>query len=301
MKIAIAGGTGFVGKALTSYLKKQGHDIYILTRKPRASTNDRIHYIEWLTPESQPEKYISSIDAFINLAGEPINSGRWTERQKQRIINSRLSATRAVLELIRKLDKKPQVLINASAIGIYGTSWNEVFTESSTKTGSDFLARTVIVWEEEAKKAEQLGIRTVLARFGMILGKEEGALPRIVLPYKLFIGGTVGSGDQWLSWVHIKDVVRSIEFILNNQNISGAVNITAPHPTKMKEFGQTIAKVLHRPHWLPVPDFALRLLLGEMSMLVLEGQNVRPEKLQKFGFNFSFSSLEEALYDILQS
>ncbi|WP_044895129.1 TIGR01777 family oxidoreductase [Bacillus alveayuensis] len=301
MKIAIAGGTGFVGKALTSYLEKQGHDIYILTRKPRASTNDRIHYIEWLTPESQPEKYISSIDAFINLAGEPINSGRWTERQKQRIINSRLSATRAVLELIRKLDKKPQVLINASAIGIYGTSWNEVFTESSTKTGSDFLARTVIVWEEEAKKAEQLGIRTVLARFGMILGKEEGALPRIVLPYKLFIGGTVGSGDQWLSWVHIKDVVRSIEFILNNENISGAVNITAPHPTKMKEFGQTIAKVLHRPHWLPVPDFALRLLLGEMSILVLEGQRVFPEKLQKFRFNFSFSSLEEALYDILQS
>jgi uncharacterized protein len=301
MKIAIAGGTGFVGKALTSYLEKQGHDIYILTRKPRASTNDRIHYIEWLTPESQPEKYISSIDAFINLAGEPINSGRWTERQKQRIINSRLSATRAVLELIRKLDKKPQVLINASAIGIYGTSWNEVFTESSTKTGSDFLARTVIVWEEEAKKAEQLGIRTVLARFGMILGKEEGALPRIVLPYKLFIGGTVGSGDQWLSWVHIKDVVRSIEFILNNENISGAVNITAPHPTKMKEFGQTISKVLHRPHWLPVPDFALRLLLGEMSILVLEGQRVFPEKLQKFRFNFSFSSLEEALYDILQS
>jgi uncharacterized protein len=301
MKIAIAGGTGFVGKALTSYLEKQGHDVYILTRKARPSTNDRIHYIEWLTPESQLEKYVSSLDAFINLAGESINSGRWTEKRKKRIMNSRLSATKAVLEFITKLEHKPEVFINASAIGIYGTSWNEIFTESSTKIGNDFLARTVIAWEEEAKKAEQLGVRTVLARFGIILGKEEGALSRIVLPYKLFIGGTVGSGDQWLSWIHLKDVVRSIEFILNNKNISGAVNITAPHPTRMKEFGQTIAKVLHRPHWLPVPDFGLRLLLGEMSMLVLEGQQVLPEKLQKFGFNFSFPYLEEALYDILQS
>jgi uncharacterized protein len=301
MKIAIAGGTGFVGKALTNYFAKQEHDIYILTRKARPSTNNRIHYIEWLTPESETEKFLPPLNAFINLAGESINSGRWTDKRKQRIINSRLSATKAVLQLMTKLEHKPEVFINASAIGIYGTSWNETFTESSTKTGSDFLARTVTAWEEEAKKAEQLGVRTVLARFGIILGKDEGALPRIVLPYKLFTGGTVGSGDQWLSWVHIKDVVRSVEFILNNENISGSVNITAPHSAKMKEFGQTIAKVLHRPHWLPAPSFALRLLLGEMSILVLEGQRVLPEKLQKLGFNFSFPYLEEALSDILQS
>jgi uncharacterized protein len=301
MKIAIAGGTGFVGKALTNHLQKQGHDIYILTRKARHSTSENIHYIEWLVPQSRPEKYLSSLDAFINLAGEPINSGRWTKKRKQRIISSRLSATKAVLQLIEKLEHKPEVLINASAIGIYGTSWDKGFTETSETTGSDFLAHTVKVWEEEAKKAEQLGVRTVLARFGIILGKEEGALPRIVLPYKFFIGGTIGSGKQWLSWVHIQDVVRAVEFMINNKNISGAVNVTAPHPTKMREFGQTVATVLRRPHWLPVPCFALKLMLGEMSILVLEGQQVLPEKLQKFGFTFSFSCLEEALIDILQS
>ena len=301
MKIAIAGGTGFIGKALMSYLQKQGHDIYILTRKKGMSTAENVHYVEWLTPESKPEAEIPSLNAIVNLAGEPINNGRWTKERKKQIVSSRLYATKKVVDLISKLDRKPEVLINASAIGIYGISREEVFTEATLKVGSDFLAQTVKAWEEEAKEAEQFGVRTVLARFGIVLDREEGALPRMVMPYRLFIGGKVGPGEQWVSWLHIRDAVRAIGFMINNKNISGAVNLTSPQPVTMEEFGRTIAHVLHRPHWLPVPSFALNLLFGEMSMLVLEGQRVLPEKIQKLGFDFSFPSLEEALFDILQS
>jgi len=301
MKIAIAGGTGFVGKALVNYFQSKGHDIYILTRNKRRSTIDNVHYVQWLTPESKPEKEISSVDVMINLAGQSINSGRWTAEQKNKIFNSRIDSTRAVLNLIANLEAKPEVLINASAIGIYGTSQNKVFTETAEKVGNDFLAQTVKAWEEEGKKAESFGIRTILARFGIILDKDEGALPRMIMPYRFFMGGTVGSGKQWVSWIHINDVVRAIDFIINNKNIAGPVNITSPQPVTMKEFGETIARVLDRPHWLPIPSVLLNLLLGEMSILVLEGQQVLPDSLEEFGFSFSFSSLEGALCDILQS
>jgi uncharacterized protein (TIGR01777 family) len=302
MNIAIAGGTGFVGKALTEYFRQKGHHIYILTRKAvKIKKETNIDFIQWLTNDAKPHLQLPPIDVIINLAGESINSGRWNELRKKRIVESRLSATKAVYDLIANMNEKPKVLIQASAIGIYGTSLHETFTEKSLTIGRDFLAKTVQRWEEEAKKIESLGVRTVLMRFGMILGKDAGALPRILLPYKWFIGGTIGSGKQWMSWVHIHDVVRAIEFAMMNKSLIGPVNVTAPQPTTMKPFGQTVAHILKRPHWLPVPAFALKLLLGEMSTLVLEGQNVLPEKLMNLGFIFSFPTLEEALENILQS
>lgn len=302
MKIAIAGGTGFVGSALTNALLSKGHEIFILTRNPKKSSkNDKLHYVEWLHDNSAPETSLNGIEAIINLAGESINSGRWTEERKKRILNSRIESTREIIRIIKALNPKPTCLINASAIGIYGSSVDQTFTENSTGTGNDFLAETVKAWEHEALEAEKFKVRTVLTRFGIILGEEEGALPRMVLPYKLFGGGTVGSGKQWLSWVHIEDVINIILYCLDNIDIHGPVNVVSPHPATMKEFGKTIGRVLHRPHWLPVPGIALKLLLGEMSTLVLDGQKVLPEKLVENGYPFSHSHLEEALSDILQS
>ncbi|WP_096155496.1 MULTISPECIES: TIGR01777 family oxidoreductase [Bacillus] len=301
MDIAIAGGTGLVGQDLTEYLINNGHRVYILTRDTSNKENtEQIKYVEWLTGSATPEVELHSVDAFVNLAGESINSGRWTEERKHRILESRIASTKEIVRIMSEMVNKPSVLINASAIGYYGTSESAVFTENDKKAGNDFLASTVSQWEEEALHAESHGIRTVLTRFGIILDKQEGALPRMILPYKFFAGGPVGSGQQWMSWIHIKDVVHIIDYCIQNKNIQGAVNVTAPHPKKMNEFGKTIGKVMNRPHWIPAPSFALKMALGEMSDLVLKGQKVMPAKLERSGFEFSFTQLEDALNDILK-
>lgn len=298
MKIAIAGGTGFVGKALTKDLLNKGHEVFILTRTSKKTSQEKLHYVQWLSPQSKPEKELDGLDAFINLAGESINSGRWTESRKERILKSRLDATQEVIRILEKLDHKPRVLINASAIGIYGTSLSKTFTENDTSYGQDFLASTVSAWESSALEAEQHGVRVVLCRFGIILDRTEGALPRIALPYRLFAGGTVGNGQQWLSWIHLEDVIRGIQFAIERDDLYGPVNFTAPQPIRMKEFGRTLGKILHRPHWMPAPGIALKLLLGEMSLLVLEGQEVLPEKLLLHDFRFAFPTLPPALKNI---
>jgi len=299
MKIAIAGGTGFVGMALVNELSKYDHEIVILTRRTRKSSEKaNVRYTQWLTDNANPVMDLQDTDIFINLAGESINSGRWTEERKSKILSSRIEAVDAVLDIINQLDRKPQALINASAIGIYGTSETKVFTENNEKLGTDFLAETVVKWEQEASKAVSLGIRTVLCRFGIILEKDAGALPKMLMPYKWFIGGNIGSGKQWMSWIHLEDVVKGIIFAIENKQIQGPVNFTAPHPVMMSDFGKTLAQVLHRPHWLPVPSFALRLLLGEMSTLVVDGQKVLPNKLLDHGFQFQYPTLEKALKNI---
>ncbi|MEI5908554.1 TIGR01777 family oxidoreductase [Bacillus spongiae] len=299
MKIAITGGTGFIGKHLVKALLKHEHEVYVLTRHPYEHYDEKVKYIEWLTEGSKPEDLLVGIDAFINLAGEPINNGRWTKKQKEKIIQSRRETTREVLRIMEALPIPPSVFINASAIGYYNASNEMNYTESSTETGTDFLANTVVEWETEASKAEQLPLRVAYARFGIILGQDGGALPRMALPYKFFIGGPVGSGRQWLSWIHIEDVCKAIIFILNH-SIKGPVNIVAPNPLQMDEFGHILGQVIQRPHWLPVPSPVMKAVLGEMSTLVLDGQKVIPEVLLKNGFDFSYPTLKPALKDLLQ-
>ncbi|MCH7323245.1 TIGR01777 family oxidoreductase [Solibacillus sp. MA9] len=299
MKIAIAGGTGMVGRKLTELLQDKGHEILILTRGNSRMENN-IRYVQWLTHNAKPELQLEHLDAFINLAGVSLNEGRWTEQQKQKIYNSRMDSTTEALRIMQTVVHKPSVFINASAVGIYPVSENAVYTEHSSEKAGDFLGTVVNHWEQKATQAENLGIRTCLTRFGVILAKGEGALPMMVLPYQLGIGGTIGSGRQWLSWIHVDDVARALLFVIEHDKLRGPINFTTPNVKRMKAFGQTISKALHRPHWFPVPSIALKLALGEKSILVLEGQHVLPEKLLNANFTFNYASVEDAIRDLYQ-
>lgn len=302
MKAVIAGGTGLIGRVLTEELLARGYQVYILTRQPEhKQSSDQLQYVKWLSENARPEAELQEARIFINLAGEPLNSGRWSDERKRRIISSRLSSTKEMLRIMRNIPVQPDVFINASAIGYYPPSFSDTFTEASQAAGRNFLASTVQLWEEAALQAESIGIRTVLTRFGIILEKSGGALQRMVLPYKWFAGGKIGSGHQWMSWIHIKDAARAIVFAIEHTDISGPVNLTAPAPERMNGFGRTLSKVLHRPHWLSVPKLALQALLGEMSSLVLEGQRVLPEKLLDHDFDFQHPTLQSALEDLLVS
>lgn len=297
MKIAIAGGSGFIGEAVRDELLKQGHQVYILTRSTASAKSIKnVVYIQWLSEGDQPENRLEGVNAFINLAGESLSSGRWTPARKSRILESRLNATDEMKRIIRSLKHKPSVLLNASAVGYYGTSTRQTFTEQNQVQPSDFLSQVVSQWEAEA---DGTGIRTVLMRFGVVLGRGEGALPRMALPYKLGFGGTLGSGRQIVSWIHVQDVVRAMLHCIGDSTLEGPVNFTSPKPLTMKAFGQTIGKVLGKPHYFPAPAFAIKLLLGEMSVMALEGQAVLPQKLISSGFEFLYSSPESALQDCL--
>ncbi|PID24385.1 TIGR01777 family oxidoreductase [Sporosarcina sp. P7] len=299
MKVVIAGGTGFIGSILTEKLKDNGHEVVILTRKPSSKQNG-IQYVQWLTDHTSPENEVGQVDAFVNLAGVSIDDSRWSKERKKQIYDSRITATQEILRIIRRLPKKPRVLVNASAIGIYPTSLTAEYTEDSSAVGDDFLAKTVSDWENLAGQANEMGVRTVCTRFGIVLGKEGGALPLIKLPYQLFAGGKIGSGNQWFSWVHVEDVASAILFAIENDCVEGPVNVVAPSPMHMNAFGKTIGKVLHRPHWFPVPSFAMKVALGEKSIVVLQGQHVVPKKLLANGFTFTYPSLRPALEDLLK-
>lgn len=298
MKIVLAGGSGFVGQALAKHLLNDKHEIIILTRKS-SYREGPIKYVQWLRNGSTPEKELGAIDAIVNLAGASLNKGRWTKNRKEEIYLSRIEATIALNKLIESMDIKPKVLVNASAVGIYPVSKAATYNEASTQQAHDFLGKTVADWESLAKKSERLGVRVALARFGVILGKDGGALPLLVLPYQLHVGGNLGTGLQWVSWVHLEDVIRSIDFIILNESISGPVNITSPNPIRMTQIGQNISKILHRKHWLGTPSLLLKIVLGEKSVMVLEGQRVVPVVLQKNGFEFSYAKIQDALTNLI--
>lgn len=299
MKVLLSGGTGFAGQAITNLLTGQQHDVYILTRNPDKYKNKpHVHYVEWLKDSSAPEDVLPPIDAVVNLAGESINNGRWNDDQKKRIYDSRMEATDEILRIIRSLDSTPQVLVNASAVGYYPPSETKIYTEQSMESGNGFLSKTVVDWEKKAMLAQDEGVRVACARFGIILGKDSGALPSMALPYKLMAGGTVGTGKQWLSWIHHEDAARAVLYAIENDQMEGPYNVTAPNPMRMKEFGETLAKVLHRPHWIPAPSFALKAALGDKSALVLEGQKVLPKVLEDKGFDYHYPTLHEALKNI---
>ncbi|MCA0971823.1 TIGR01777 family oxidoreductase [Halobacillus litoralis] len=299
MNIVVTGGTGFVGSELTRQLVNEGHHVYILTRSPDQHTDtENVTYVGWLKDSFNPAAALPTIDAIVNLAGESLNSGRWTDERKESILNSRIQATEGVLDLIEQLDPKPEVLVNASAVGFYGQSKTKTFTEETTEPGRDFLADVVEKWEETASRAKEYGVRTTYIRFGIILG-DEGALQKMILPYQFMIGGNLGSGEQWMSWIHIDDVVGLIQFTIHNKDVEGPVNGTAPNPHRNKDFGRTLGKVLNRPHWIPAPSPALKLALGEMSTLLLDGQSVIPKKAIEHGYNFKYPELKPALDSIL--
>ncbi|WFA06117.1 TIGR01777 family oxidoreductase [Bacillus sp. HSf4] len=298
VNIVIAGGTGLIGKHLTKALTAAGHHVYILSRNPEETEQKNLSYAVWQTRGARPETELPGIDVWINLAGKSL-FGRWTETIKAEIANSRIRSVQESARIIQKLSVKPKVFIQASAVGIYGTSLFDTFTEKAPASDQDFLSRTTAAWESEAKQIEALGIRTVYVRFGMVLAKSGGALSKMTLPYSLFAGGRIGSGRQWISWIHIDDAVGIIKTAINDSELSGPLNATAPNPVRMERFGKTIGKVKKRPHWLAVPAFAIKAVLGEMSLLVLKGQRVVPEKCLLNEYRFLYPDLEDALRDLL--
>lgn len=295
MRLVIAGGTGFIGSALCARLLELGHSLILLTRPASsAAVSAGEKRIVWNPGSSGAwEEAIHGSDGVINLAGEPI-AKRWTERQKKKIASSRIDSTRALVAAIGKAKEKPKFLINASAIGYYGPRGDDKLTEEAGP-GSDFLSHLCVAWEKEAAKAEDYGLRVIRLRTGIVLGKGGGALAKMLFPFKLFLGGPLGSGEQWMSWIQLEDEIGLILFLLEHPDTRGAVNATAPNPVTMNEFCKTLGDVLNRPSWAPVPASALRLLLGEMAEMLLTGQRVLPAQAQKLGYAFKYPTLLEAL------
>jgi uncharacterized protein len=302
MQILIAGGSGLIGTALTKSLLAEGHQVAILTRYPQtARLAEGARGIGWdgRTITGWGE-LVSRVDAIVNLAGESLGSGPWTGVRKNQILTSRVEAGKVINDAIRQANPRPKVLIQASAVGFYGPQGDEPVTEESAP-GRGFLSEVCRAWEASSQPVEELGVRRVVIRTGVVLSMAEGALQRMMLPFKLFAGGPLGNGRQGLPWIHLADEVAGISFLLENEKAQGYLNLTAPGPISNADFGRVLAKVMRRPYWLPVPSFALRLFFGEMSTLVLEGQYMLPKRLQELGFHFCFETAEVALRDLLKA
>ena len=293
MKIALFGATGCVGSSLVKFWLEKGHSIIFVTRKDLSlfSKNDNIISMTWKQLEENPF-VLERLDGLVNLVGEPIQQ-RWTIGNKQKIISSRIQSIQCIQELLHHVQEKPKVVVQASAIGIYGTSSSVVFDEQSPTQSSDFLGHVCIQWEKEAKKLQTP--RLVYLRLGVVLDPQKGAFPLIKMPYILGFGGKIGTGSQWVSWIHNIDVARLIDFIVHNPEISGPVNATSPYATTNDELGKTVGKVYRRPHWCTVPSAILKCTLGEMACLVLDGQQVLPQVALKNNFTFTFPHLIEAV------
>lgn len=304
MKIVLAGATGFIGQRLLKKLRESSHSLVLLSRN---SSEARLHYGSTLQVELWDAKtqgawtqHLDGADAVINLAGESIAGKRWSQTQKQKILASRVDATNAIVEALGKANKKPQVLVNASAVGYYGNVPEGDVTEDFPR-GNDFLAETCGRWEQAALQAEQFGIRVACIRTGIVLDKNGGALKKLLLPFRLFAGGPLGTGKQWFPWIHIEDEIGAILFALENKKLSGAVNLAAPESVTMRQFCSVLGKAMHRPSWAPVPGFVLKIALGEMAeSLLLSGQRVVPKKLLDEGYTFRFAELNAALRDVLK-
>jgi uncharacterized protein len=301
MKILVTGSTGLVGNALVSALAKDGHTVCRLMRPESAvagGTKDGFN-VAWNPATGELGGAAVGADAVVNLAGASIAGGRWTAERKALLRTSRIDTTRALVTALAKMNARPRVLVSASAIGIYGNRGDELLTEES-KAGSDFLAGLAQEWEAEALKAEALGIRVMLARFGIILAREGGALAKMLLPFKLAVGGKLGSGQQWMSWVTLEDVVEILRMAVEKADARGAVNVVAPQPVRNAEFTKVLAKSLHRPALFPAPAFALRLVLGEMAdALLLSSQHVAPQRLEQSGYQFLHADLASAMAAML--
>lgn len=297
MKILISGSSGLIGTALTTSLAKDGHGpVRLVRRKPSNAAE-----IEWHPNQGRLEaERLNGIDAVVHLAGESIASGRWTDEKKRSIRDSRVKGTSLLAEALAGTATPPSVFISASAIGYYGTRGDELLTETSPP-GDDFLAGVCIEWENATRAAVEQGIRTINARFGIVLDENEGALSKMLTPFRMGIGGRVGDGKQWMSWVALDDVINALKFLIADRSTRGPVNFVSPNPVTNAEFTKTLGRVLSRPTFFPVPEFGVRLAFGEMAdALLLASQRVRPAVLEEKGFKFSWPMLEPALTHILR-
>ena len=303
MRVLISGGTGLIGRALTRALVDRGDEVVILSRSPQrhaAHLPQGVQLLAWdgRTPTGWGE-IVNTVDAVVNLAGANIAEGRWTAARKRVIRESRLHAGHALVEAIRNATSKPRVLIQASAVGYYGPRGDEIVTED-TPPGSDFLAQLAVEWEASTREVEAWGIRRPIIRTGVVLSMEGGALPRMLPPFKLGLGGPLGNGRQWFPWIHMADEVGAILFLLDREDAHGPYNLSAPNPVRNEEFTRALGEILHRPTLFRVPAFALRLLFGEMATVLLEGQRAIPRRLLDEGYTFRYEDVRSALRALLE-
>jgi uncharacterized protein (TIGR01777 family) len=307
MRTIITGGTGLIGRALAADLAGDSHEVIVLSRRPERVTGlpAGVRAERWDARTAGGWGALADgAEALVNLAGESISGqgfipSRWSTERKRRIRESRLDAGRAVVQAVESARSKPRVVIQASGAGYYGPHGDEEITEE-TPAGNEWFEKVAVEWEASTAPVETLGVRRAIIRSGVVLSTEGGALPRLLLPFRFFVGGPLGSGRQWFPWIHIADEVRAIRFLIENQVARGPFNLTASNLLTNAEFSRVVGRVLRRPAFVPVPAFALRLLLGEMSMVLLEGQKAIPQRLQDSGFTFRFPEAEAALRDLLQ-
>ena len=306
MKAVIAGGSGLIGQALIDEFSKNGYEVVILSRNPerKGVKLNEAEVIQW-DGRTQGDwvNYINGADAVINLAGASIAGDsvlkmRWTAKRKAQILQSRVDAGKAITKAIQSIERKPGVLVQSSAVGIYGPLRDEIVDEDHP-LAQDFLAGVCRDWEKSTKDVEALGVRRVIIRTGLVFSKEGGIFPLLRLPFSLFIGGPLGSGIQYLSWIHNDDVVGGISYLVEQDHAAGIYNLTSPDPISNKAFSREMGVRWNRPAWLPVPAFAMKLALGEVSTLALDGQRVVPARLIKSGYRFKYKNLEDALIDLL--
>jgi hypothetical protein len=302
MRVIITGGTGLIGRALAKSLAQDKYEVIVLSRSPekfqstlpagvRAEKWDGITAQGW-------GKLADGAEAIVNLAGENLSAGRWSDERKKMIVDSRLNAGKAVSEAVAVASQKPGVVIQSSAVGYYGARGDEKLSEND-QPGSDFPARVCIDWEKSTAAVEAAGVRRAIIRTGVVLDANEGALPRMLLPYRFFAGGPLGTGKQWFPWIHLDDEVAAIRFLIDSRQASGVFNLSAPNPLTNKEFGRALGAALGRPSAIPAPGFAIRSVFGEMATIILDGQRALPERLLALGFKFKFNEATPALKAIL--
>jgi uncharacterized protein (TIGR01777 family) len=300
---AITGATGLIGSLLHEELTSQKQNVIVLTRNP-SKVRENIpgtRYFKWDVYDNSFWKQImNEVDVVVHLAGAPIIEKRWTKKRKKVLYDSRVKSTQIIVDAIAQAKNKPNLLIVSSGVNYYGSNLEETFTEESP-AGDDFMANLARDWESAAAEVEKYGVRRVNLRTGMVLSSRGGALPKFQLPFKFFVGGVIGSGEQFISWIHEKDFIEIINFSVSNHELNGAVNAVAPQSVRMKEFCDTLGRVMNRACWTKAPEFLIRLVLGEVSSVLLEGQNVYPKKLLDVGFKFRYGNLENALRSIISN
>jgi uncharacterized protein (TIGR01777 family) len=298
MRVGVVGATGFVGKALVAALTERGDVVVAFSRDPARARKTLARVADARSLEAITAEGVADLDAVVNLAGESIGAKRWDAEYKAAILESRVRTTRRVVDAIGAAGRRPQVLINASAVGFYGPRGDEEVTEA-TPSGDDFLSGVCREWEREAERVSSFGAREVRMRLGVVLGDGGGSLEKMLLPFKMFVGGPVGDGRQWFSWVHLADVVGAIVWALDHPTLHGAVNVTAPEPVRFRDFAEALGRRLRRPSWLPVPAFALRLAMGQMAEVVVTGQRAVPAALIADGYSFKYSRIDDALTTVV--